>query len=362
MQAKRILIVDDQPNIALMIAASLENLGKSYAIEVAHNGDDALEKLQQANYELLITDYNMPGLNGLDLTQAARHISPHTQVVLMTAYGTDKLRHVVGDMKLDGYLDKPFSIEQIREIVERMVRNTQAKKANAGLCRTGEQIINETTKKHLKSLQLHTHARCVLLISSSGYPVCTIGATKNLDVTNISALVAANFLASIELANLLGSNTSIFKSSYHEGNDYNIYSYDINGELLIAVIFGTESKPGLVWFYTKQTVLELEPLVANQTHQVAFTEDVVDAALDIGFDNLFGASNKNNNELNQFNDDDNSNNEPNLLGHKVPHNNTSIEKKETEKNKPMTFKQAVAAGLVPPNILNREQKHLENTK
>ncbi len=348
MPATRVLIVDDEPNIAMMVAASLEKLGGSYITEVAYDGDEALNKLQQANYELVITDYNMPGLNGLDLSQAVRHISPGTQVVLMTAYSTNRLREAIGNVKLDGYIDKPFSVEQIREIVEQAVGRTRA---DSKLPVPGKQLINETAQKQLNSLQVHTHARCVLLISSSGFPVCVMGEAKDLDTASISALVAANFLASIELANLLGSHTSMFKSSYHEGNDYNIYSYDVNGELLLAVIFGAESKPGIVWFYTKQTALELEPLLINR----APPEPVFDG---VDVEDVFG------DELDKLfsgGRDDQPDRPDHKNGHRPkpnPVNDAPAGNKpspEVDVSKPMTFEQAVAAGLVPYEILRREK-------
>jgi len=343
----RILIVDDEPNVAMMVAASLEKMGSSYVTEIAYNSDEALEKLRQANYQLVITDYNMPGLNGLDLSQAARHISPNTQVVLMTAYGTNRLRQATDNVKLDGYIDKPFSVEQIREIVKRAIGDTQAKPHLPG---PGKQLVNESVQKKLNSLQAHTRARCVLLISSSGFPVCVIGDAKDLDTASISALVAANFLASIELANLLGSHTSMFKSSYHEGNDYNIYSYDVNGELLLAVIFGAESKPGLVWFYTKQTALELEPSLINHAPPEAVFEGVdMEDAFKNELDELFSRP---------------QNDQPGIPDHKNesdrqpnPANNAPAGKppSKVDLSKPMTFEQAVAAGLVPYKILQREK-------
>jgi hypothetical protein len=166
-----------------------------------------------------------------------------------------------------------------------------------------------------------------------------VGQTKKLDITNISALVAANFIAAAELANLVGSPNSIFKSSYHEGNDYNIYSYDVNGELLLAVIFGTESKPGVVWFYTKQTATELTPLLKKQPHHFSVAEEDIGSAFDAEFDKLFDA--------------DDFSEEENRLA-----NETNREPDPSAKNtpEPMTFQQAVAAGLVPPQIMKREEE------
>jgi len=61
----------------------------------------------------------MPGMTGLELAQEVRRISPDTQVVLMTAHDTVGLRDTVEDMRLGGYVGKPFSVPQIQRMVER---------------------------------------------------------------------------------------------------------------------------------------------------------------------------------------------------------------------------------------------------
>lgn len=261
-QPKRVLIVDDEPKVVNALAASLSSAGNAYDVETANNADEALEKIQQGLYTLLITDYIMPEMNGLDLARAVRLVSPETQVVLMTAYGTDGLRNTA-EGELDGFLDKPFSVAQIREIVSRAIGQTQT----ADPYSSGEESLEHPVYEQLSMLQSDTGARCVVLLSSNGYPVETAGVIDGLDVTNIGALVAANFAAASELARLLGRG-SVFKSSYHEGDketDDNIYAYAVNSEFLLAVVFSDISKPGIVWLYTKQTAASLLALLEGHT-------------------------------------------------------------------------------------------------
>lgn len=255
-----VLIVDDEPNVALVLAESLEKLSDSYTVHTAHDGSAALAQLRQRAYALMITDYKMPGMNGLDLAREARKIQPALQIVLMTAHGTDGLRDAAGKLHFNGYIDKPFSIEQIRAIVEKAVQKTQASNTAKESVPVG---LPPSVYEQLLKLRNDTGVRCVILLSASGYPIETAGQTNGLDVSSIAALVAANFTAASELARLLGRK-SVFKSSYHEGQegtDDNIYAYDIDGEFLLAVVFGSESKPGVVWFYTKQTAANLVDLV-----------------------------------------------------------------------------------------------------
>jgi DNA-binding NtrC family response regulator len=121
-QPIRVLIVDDEPNVALTLVASLEKLGNELVVDTAHDFDDALAKVERTQYTLLIADYKLPGMSGVDLAQAVRSISPETQIVLMTAYGTAGLRETADLLGIAGYLDKPFSVARIRELVQRIVR------------------------------------------------------------------------------------------------------------------------------------------------------------------------------------------------------------------------------------------------
>lgn len=362
----RVLIVDDEPNVATMLAISLETLGEDYIFDIAHNGDEAINKIQETNYKLLITDYNMPGMTGLDLIQATRQLSPQTQVILMTAYGTERLRHLLEHWNLDGYIDKPFPPAQIREIVQQAINRVRAATLNHASAPAGQPVIDSAITEHLKSLHYKTGCHCVLLVSSTGYPLSIEGWTQNLDVTAISALVAGNFMAAAELANLLGSNR-VFKSSYHEADDYNIYAYDVNGEFLLTVIFGAESKPGVVWFYTKQTAAELKPLLVNQTTHYHLADDQAGLSVDNAFDGLFDSDENGNFSTTKLTMDQplpqlelepvkllpvnqvarSGSNGSKVIIPPQPANKTP---------KPMTFAEAVAAGLVPAHIAQRETK------
>ena len=362
---KRILIVDDEPNLVLMLATSLQKLGTEYIIETAYDSNDALAKMQENVFQLLITDYNMPGINGLDLAQMVHQVSPETQVILMTAYGTNKLRQAIKHTNINGYIDKPFSLTEIRKIVERAVEQTNQPQKNKSISLAPESTFEQAVQEYLVELQNNTGAWCTLLLSSNGYPISEVGQTNSLNVANVSALIAANFIAAAELANLLGNHNSVFKSSYHEGEDYNIYAYKVNADLLLTVIFGAEKKPGMIWFYTKQIAAEILPLAAKHPPPVNF---IVDEGTDTNtevnaiLDGLFSE-----NELDEDNfdsvffEDNVIETEPNSVKNKESNlktiqSTTTLDNNCTSPTKPMSFEEAIAAGLVPTQILDRELK------
>jgi predicted regulator of Ras-like GTPase activity (Roadblock/LC7/MglB family) len=202
----------------------------------------------------------------------------------MTAHGTEMLRRdVIGSLGLEAYLDKPFEISQIRQIVQTAVAKIQAEETRPPIQSQAKQPITEI----LAQFRADTAVRCVLILSQSGHVLDVVGDTDSLDLSSISALVAANFMAGIELARLLG-NESVFKTSYHEGPNYNIYAHSIDSNFLLAIIFGSESKQGIVRFYTTKLVEDLAPLLTEEMLPSMEALDVeFSQAISVNLDSLF---------------------------------------------------------------------------
>ncbi len=255
MTKKRILIVDDEEAILSVLRGGLKKLGDGIQIVTTTDPQQAIEFVRESPFDLILTDYRMDQMDGLVLIQSIRAIRPEARVILMTAYGTADLKSAV-EGGLTAYLEKPFSVEEIRNIVFQALQSTQrhGERAPSGA------MNNQKIRQALNDLQISAGARCVLLVNPNGYAMEIIGGLSAQNTDSVAALVAANFIAASELAKLVG-NDSVFKSSYHEGADYNIYSYDVNGEALLAVVFGAETKPGAIWFYTKQTAADLQRLM-----------------------------------------------------------------------------------------------------
>ncbi len=107
MSRPRILIVDDDPQIVTLLGEHLTQAG--YDVATAHNAWEALAALQQQETSVVITDLRMPGADGIDLLRQVRQISPETEVIILTAYGS--LETAVLAMREGGafdYLLKPL--------------------------------------------------------------------------------------------------------------------------------------------------------------------------------------------------------------------------------------------------------------
>jgi two-component system response regulator AtoC len=110
---KRILIVDDEPNLAFLLAENLVDLGPNYEIEVCNSSADALA-LNKANpFDLVITDLMMPDINGLALTKYLTQQQPEIKLILITAYGNEDIAMKAKKLGISSYITKPFAMEDM---------------------------------------------------------------------------------------------------------------------------------------------------------------------------------------------------------------------------------------------------------
>ena len=116
---KPILIVDDEKNIRLTLSQALETLGVE--IDTASNGEEALAKLNEKEFGLILLDIRMPGMDGMEVLRRVREIRPDIRIIMITAYGT--IESAVEAMKLGAvdFLQKPFNPEEIRELASRVM-------------------------------------------------------------------------------------------------------------------------------------------------------------------------------------------------------------------------------------------------
>jgi len=117
---KHVLLVDDEEQVLLGLQEALEVLGSTYTVLVAGSGAEAIQKIQQVPVDLVITDLRMPGMDGVDLTQAIRAQSPTTAVIWMTAYGGAEIRAAARRLGVRHCLEKPLRVDLIRQMVRQL--------------------------------------------------------------------------------------------------------------------------------------------------------------------------------------------------------------------------------------------------
>ena len=108
----RILLVDDEESIRKLLSRMLES---TYDVEVAADGDAAIRLLREpdAHYDLLISDLNMPGMDGLTLIREAQRIDATLPAIVITGYSTESSAIEALNLGVAGYLTKPFGTTQV---------------------------------------------------------------------------------------------------------------------------------------------------------------------------------------------------------------------------------------------------------
>ncbi len=118
----KILIIQDSPSINAMLKFRLESGG--FSVETAETGEEGVEKTKTCQYQLILLDYNLPGMNGSQVCRILRgqEKTQNTPIVFMSAKDEDKLRQLTEEAGADGYLGLPFEgkkfIDKITSLLE----------------------------------------------------------------------------------------------------------------------------------------------------------------------------------------------------------------------------------------------------
>jgi len=108
---RKVLVVDDDAVVHKSFDRVLR--GKGYAVITADSGEEALEKLDQENYDLVFTDIKMPGMSGLEVVEEVKRNQPWLPVVVITGYGSEENEARADAAGVSGFLRKPLSPEMI---------------------------------------------------------------------------------------------------------------------------------------------------------------------------------------------------------------------------------------------------------
>ena len=116
---KRILIVEDSPTMRALLNSALEGLEIPVKITEASSGFEALRCLPREPFDLIVTDINMPDINGLELVSFAKTNDAYRSIplIIVSTEKTERDRERGLELGADAYLVKPFEPENLREVV-----------------------------------------------------------------------------------------------------------------------------------------------------------------------------------------------------------------------------------------------------
>ncbi len=125
---KKILVVDDDTTFAEMCTRLLSSYG--YDADVVYCGKDALTKAKSYNYSIVISDLNMPGMNGIELLKEIKLLDDRIDVVIMSGYGTDFNAIKAKKLGATDFIAKPFEWDEFALIVNKTLQTQRRKNLN----------------------------------------------------------------------------------------------------------------------------------------------------------------------------------------------------------------------------------------
>ena len=122
-----ILIVEDSPTMRALLTAALEDLDLPVKVTEAESGFDALRQLPRESYDLIVTDINMPDINGLELVSFVRNNAAYRGIplVIVSTEGSERDRDKGVGLGADAYLVKPFEPDELKTVVRELLTRSQ---------------------------------------------------------------------------------------------------------------------------------------------------------------------------------------------------------------------------------------------
>ena len=148
----RILIAEDEKKIADSLKQGLEENG--FEAQVAYDGDIGLKLFRNENFDLVILDINLPGINGYDLCKAIRNINPGVPIVMLTAMNAVEDKIEGFDAGADDYIIKPFDFRELLVRLRALLKRSHTTVATGTMLQAGDLVMNLDSKEVTRNNQL----------------------------------------------------------------------------------------------------------------------------------------------------------------------------------------------------------------
>lgn len=172
MTAKRILIVDDALELGRLLKATLNTLNKNLDVVVAASVDEVFLEADKGGVDLLITDFRLPGLAGIEMIKKIRIKQPNIKVILITALSDDHLPQDVKNLQVNFTLKKPMEIEEFLQAAKKCLGLEKGDKLSQSDSR--DRMAGHV-RKTLEWLRSDLEALVVCLIDENGNVAVKVG-------------------------------------------------------------------------------------------------------------------------------------------------------------------------------------------
>jgi DNA-binding NtrC family response regulator len=119
-QPGNILVIDDDRSARMLLERVLTRAG--HRVSLVDTAEEGLDKLKAEPFDLLVTDKNLPGLDGLEVLKQARAVRPRLRALLITGFPTPETKSAASELGVHAYVTKPFGVHDILDICEAAIR------------------------------------------------------------------------------------------------------------------------------------------------------------------------------------------------------------------------------------------------
>ena len=198
----RILVVDDEPEIATLAAEALRDADPSWDVECETDAERALERLAEEPFDCLVTDLLMPGMDGLTLARRAREINEDLGLVAISGRGTLETSVEALRLGFTDYLPKPFELDTLSRAVCRSVRQRRDQQ-------TFERRFAELAQASARHEASEAQLEQKLQIASRDLVLSSKRMARQIEDVAATATVARSLMGVIELEDLLGLSAEL---------------------------------------------------------------------------------------------------------------------------------------------------------
>ena len=280
---ERILIVAKDEELRANLYETLHVAG-GYAVNQADNFEEALSEILLNDFDLIITEAELPDLSGMDLLAVVGGLRPRARVIVIDDDLSARSAVAVFRLGAVDYLYKPLNMTFVLMQVERQLEARRAalavtepveqpkveaanrdrakridprmRPAALVLRRQQFQLINQ----ELNRLLAHVKASFVGLVDNDGNMVGAAGTLEDYDLQLLTHALSIDHTAQRSLASILEENK--FHSTYFEGDRNGVYiiEFGLPYTVSLAVICASDVKPGMVWLYSKRTAAIIDEI------------------------------------------------------------------------------------------------------
>jgi CheY-like chemotaxis protein len=221
MASYRILIVEDQREVSRLLRSALETLEHKLTIAEIPSGEEAVLDSSRNQIDLLVSDYRLPGMSGIELMNKVRSHHPQAKVILITGQTDPKVRKEVAEAGADAFFIKPVPMADFLDAVERHLGLVETMLPPEPIAPDDDEEVRRTLPDLLAGLRQELEANAVLLLSDDGRVLARAGdlPDSRAEISLLSSLLSI-YSASQKISHHLGqkavSNWHIFDAGKHD--------------------------------------------------------------------------------------------------------------------------------------------------